>query len=381
MKQLILFLSFCITFASSTMAGEANQGSREPARADEVHLTKEQIRQIGLTVETLKPRPATETIQAPGTVSFNRYRLADVTSLVDGVVRARHARLGDRVRQGQPLLTLTSTALAQAEAGFLRAEAEHRKSRLDWKRLQGLEEKKIVSRARLQQAESIHQANHAALAAARATLASYGLSNREIRTLIDQHDYGMLVLRAPQAGAIVADDFRPGQHIAAGGLLMQIADDRTLWVEARVPSARLAQLRPGQRATVVPKGGGHRDTARVINILPRLDVATRTIGVRLEVENVSKALRPGMFVDVEIYADNGETTLLIPRKAVQRLDGRPVVFVERAPGYYQPREVRVGTAIMDRVPVLAGLKAGDRVVVEGAFSVVSELSKAGFGED
>jgi len=381
MKQLILFLSFCITFASSMMAGEANQGAREAARGDEVQLTKEQIRQIGLTVETLRSEPAWNTVRAPGTVSFNRYRLVDVTSLVDGVVRERHVRLGDRVVQGQPLLRLTSTTLAQAEAGFLRAEAEHRRSKQDLVRLQGLEKQKIVSRARLQLAESSHQANHAALAAARATLASYGLSRRDIDTLIEQHDYGQLTIRAPQSGVIVADDFRLGQHIAAGSQLMQIADDRTLWVEARVSASRLEHIRMGQRATVMRKGGRHRYGARVVNILPRLDVATRTAGVRLEVEHAFAALRPGMFVDVDIQSKTKGSMLLIPAAAVQRLDGKTVVFVEKSPGTYQARRVHLGAASSGRVPVLAGLKPGDRVVVDGAFTLVSELSKAGFGED
>jgi len=348
---------------------------------DAVHLSAEQIREIGLTVKTLKPRPDTEIIHAPGTVTFNRYHLVDVTSLVDGVVRERYAQLGDKVKQGQPLLTLTSTTLAQSEAAFLRAEAEHRRSRQDWKRLQGLEKKKIVSRARLQQAESTHQANHAALAAARATLASYGLSRRHIDTLIEQQDYGQLTIRAPQSGVIVADDFRLGQHIVAGTLLMQIADIRTLWVEARAPARQLSSIRVGQHATIIPKDGHRRYAGKVVNIHPQLDTATRTAGVRLAVENTDTALHPGMFVDVEIRAETGAPVLLIPPGAVQRQDGKTVVLVEKVPGTYQLREVRVGPARNGRAPVLAGLKPGERIVVKGAFSVVSEMSKAGFGED
>ncbi len=357
------------------------QDTTHQEQAGEVHLTAEQIKQIGLKVETLRPQSDTELVRAPGTVAFNAYRLIDVTSLVGGVVHARYVRLGDRVKRGQKLITLTSTALAQAEAGFLRAEAEHRKSRQDLVRMKGLAEQKIVSQARLQQAESIHQSNHAALAAARATLASYGLRGRDIDTLIRHSDYGQLTLRASRSGVIVADNFRLGQHLAAGTLLIQIADTQTLWVEARIPAMQLSTVRMGQTATIISKNGRHRYVGKVINIHPRLDAATRTAGVRLEVKDANTTLYPGMFVDVEIHAETGKKALLLPREAFQREGGKLIVFVEKAPGHYQRREVRAGTASMGRIPVLQGLAAGDRVVVKGAFSVASELAKAGFAEE
>jgi len=376
-------LSLFIMPTPSAVAKEIGnvRDAEHQEQAGEVHLTTEQINQIGLKVETLKPQSDTELVRAPGTVTFNAYRLADVTSLVDGVVHARYVRLGDRVKQGQKLVTLISTALAQAEAGFLRAEAEHRKSKQDWIRLKGLEEQKIVSRARLQQAESSHQSNHAALAAARATLASYGLRGRDIDTLIKQSDYGQLVLRATRSGIIVADDFRLGQHIAAGALLMQITDDRTLWVEVRIPATQLFSIKVGQTASIIPKGGNRHYTGKVVNIHPQLDTATRTAGVRLEVENVDTALHPGMFVEAVIETGTGRKALLLPREAIQREGGKLVVFVEKGPGHYFRREVRVGAASMGRVPVLKGLKTGERVVIKGAFSVASELAKASFEED
>jgi len=384
MNILMIFIfSNLIIFTPPAMAEENShaQGAGHQEQAGEVHLTAEQIKQIGLKVETLKLQSDTKLVRAPGTVAFNAYRLADITSLVDGVIHARYVHLGDRVRKGQKLVTLISTALAQAEAGFLRADAEHRKSKQDWRRLKGLAEQKIVSQARLQQAESIHQSNHAALAAARATLASYGLRSRDIDALIKQSDYGQLTLRASRSGVIVADDFRLGQHIAAGTLLMQIADEKTLWVEARVPSTQLSGIRAGQTASIMPKGSNQHYTGKVVNIHPQLDITTRTAGVRLEVENKDAALHPGMFVDTAIDAGTGGKALLLSQEAIQRQDGEMIVFVEREPGHYVRQEVRVGAASMGRIPVLAGLKAGDRVVTTGAFAVASELAKASFEEE
>jgi len=153
-------------------------------------------------------------------------------------------------------------------------------------------------------------------------------------------------------------------------------------VEARVAATQLSSVSTGQTATIVSKDGRRRHYAgRVINIHPQLDAATRTAGVRLEVKDANATLHPGMFVDVEIHAKTGEKALLLPREAIQRQGGKLIVFVEQAPGHYKRREVRVGTASMGLIPVLQGLKPGDRVVIKGAFSVASELAKAGFAEE
>jgi len=346
-----------------------------------VHLDSRQIKAANLVVRKIGLRRRAIEVRAPGTVKFNGYQVDDVSPLVGGIVMARYVRLGDAVAAGQKLAELQSTALAQAEADFLKALAAHRKSRAELQRLKPLAKQSIVSRSRLQQAESIHQADHASLAAARAILASYGLKRSEVDGLVGQQNYGRLILRSPREGAVVADDFRLGQHVSAGTPLLQIADEKTLWVEARVSQTELAGIAIGQDAIVVPKNGGKRYEGEVVNIHPKLDPSTRTASVRLEVHRDGGALRPGMFVDVDIATGKGRRALLLPRRAIQADGDRRVVFVEEKPGYYRRRIVHVGRANMGLVPVLRGLKAGDRVVVRGAFSVLSEMSKFGFADE
>ncbi|MFQ5582504.1 MAG: efflux RND transporter periplasmic adaptor subunit [Mariprofundaceae bacterium] len=357
-------------------AGHSKHGDHEEGGA--VKLTPTQIRQAGLQTAAIKLQPKPETIRAPGSVAFNAYRLSDVTSLVDGLIHARHARLGDKVKKGQKLVTLMSTALAQAQADFLRAEAEHRKSKQEWKRLEGLAAQRIVSQARLQQAESAHQAAHANLAAARAALSAYGLRSKDINALTKRNEYGELLLRAPGGGTVVADDFRIGQHVAAGTLLLQIADEETVWVEVQIPESKLAVVKVGQAASVMFKGSGHHHTGKVVNIHHQLDLKTRTAGVRLEIENREDELHPGMFVNAEIEAGHGEMVLLLPEQAIQRQGSELIVFVEEEPGHFERREVRVGKSMMGLVPVLEGVKEGESVVIKGAFVLASELAKSGF---
>lgn len=343
-----------------------------------IRLTPAQVRQAGIETEIIKHRPQPKAVTAPGSVTFNGYKLADVTALVDGVVHARHVRLGDEVQKGQKLVTLTSSELAQAEADYLRAEAEHRKNKLDLKRLEGLVKERIISQARLQQAQSSYQAAHANLAASKAALSSYGMNKKEIGELIKATRYGQLILRAPSAGTIVADDFRIGQHIAAGTRLLQVVDESTVWVEVKLSQSQMAGISTGQSAVVTTKGDKTHYQAKVINIHHQLDQATRTGGVRLEVQNPEDTLHPGMFVNAEIEAGSGEEVLLLPEQAIQRQGNELIVFVEEEPGHFERREVEVGKVNLGLVPVLKGVKEGEPVVIKGAFVLASELAKSGF---
>lgn len=346
--------------------------------AGPLKLSQEQIKQAGIETELIYYKSKSQVINAPGSVSFNAYKLADVTIQVDGVVHSRHVRLGDEVRKGQKLVTLTSSSLAQAEAGYLRAEAEHRKSKLDLKRTEGLLKDKIVSKSRFQQADSVHQAAHANLAASRATLASYGLPKDKIDALMQLNNYGQLTLYAPRSGTVVADDFRQGQHIAAGTRLLQIVDETSVWVEVKLSRSQLMGVSAGRPAVVTTKDNNSVYEARVINIHHQLDQTTRTVGVRLEVQNREDGLHPGMFVSAEIETGEGNEALLVPEQAIQRQGSELIVFVEEEPGHFERREVRVDKANMGHVPVLEGIKEGESIVVKGAFTLASELAKSGF---
>jgi cobalt-zinc-cadmium efflux system membrane fusion protein len=384
---IISIMAFTILMSTPAFAGKHDHEHERPGAHENhdgheesgaIQLTPAQIKQAGIEMQILNFRPKLQAIHAPGSVTFNAYQLTDVTTLVDGVVHARHVHLGDTVKKGQKLVTLTSSALAQAEADYLRAEAEHRKSNLALKRLNGLEKEKIVSQARLQQAQSDYQTAHANFAASKAALSSYGMNKKEISRLLKAAQYGQLVLYAPSSGTVVADDFRTGQYIAAGTRLLQIVDESSVWVEVKLAQSQMRGISVGRFAVVSTKDNKSHYKAKVINTHHQLDQTTRTMGVRLEVQNPEDALHPGMFVSAEIEAGAGEEALLLPEQAVQRQGGELIVFVEEEPGHFERREVRVGKASRGLVPILEGVKAGESVVVKGAFVLASELAKSGF---
>jgi len=373
-----LLFSIMLLMAATVLATESDQPTGDTAT---VKLTLAQIKQAGITTATIQRQSRSQMITAPGVAAFNAYALADITTLVDSVVHQRHVHLGDHVTKGQKLVTLNSTALAQAEAAYLQARAEHHRSKQELVRLKSLAGQKIISQARLQQADSNAQTAHARLAAEKAALYSYGLNKNDIAGLLNQHRYGLLTLRAPHAGTVVGDDFRLGQHMAAGSRLMQVIDESYVWVEVKIPESQLFKIRRGQTAMVILKSDDQQYTGRVLNIHHQLDPATRTAGVRLQVKNNADALHPGMFVQAKISIDSAGDALLLPERAVQRQNNESIVFIRNQDGKFVRRVVRIGNPEAGFVPVFDGVKAGETVVVGGSFSLISELMKASFADE
>ena len=164
--------------------------------------------------------------------------------------------------------------------------------------------------------------------------------------------------------------------------LLVIVDPRVLWVIADVPEARLQELAVGATTSVSIAAAGEKPIdGTVANIAFTVSESTRTADVRIEVENKDGRLKPGMFATAAITSSRteaGETAVVVPEAAIQRVEGRTAVFVPVAgePNTYAAQPVRIGAIAGGFVPVLEGLKEGDEVVVSGSFVLKAELGKS-----
>ena len=271
-QGLIWILLAC--WMSTAMAEEHGHG-HEHEKETVVSLNAAQMQAIGLSVEKVTVREVPSVVRAPGQVAFNAYAMADVTARVDAVVVDREVRLGDQVSRGATLLELESPAFARAQANYLRLLAEVRRTGADFRRAKALSVDKIVSRARLNEAESAYLAAKAELASARAALAVFGLDAQGIDKLTELRRYGRLVVRAPIDGRVFNDRFRLGQHVQAGELLLQLVDESTVWVDVRVPASERESLQPGSIACVRITGRDETFPGRIVAIGHELDPACR----------------------------------------------------------------------------------------------------------
>ncbi len=341
--------------------GHEGHGDEAPA---ELVFTAAQMQASGIEVSELKALPLATEISAPGEVRLNAYQSAHVGPRIEAQIIARHARLGDWVEAGEPLVSLSSIDVSEAQGDFLVADRE-------WRRVKKLGRKTISERRYIEARSARDQA--------RARLISFGLSAAQIAKMpgAKQTGSGRFQLVAPLAGRIINDDFVLGEIVVPGRVLFEVSNERALWVEVRLQSEQAHDVKTGAAARV--KIGQQWFPAEVIQVRHTLDEVTRTLGVRLSLANLDDHIHPGEFVIAQIAVDEGsKPEMVLPENAVLRSpDGDWQVFIEEAPGQFEAREVEVVRSLPGQM-VIAGLAEGTRVVTAGAFFVQSEQAKSGF---
>lgn len=345
---------------------ESSAGSGDNAHASEakfVVLSPAQRKEAAISVAAVQPGPLPKVFRAPGEVRSNDYASNSVTARHQAIVTERKARLGDKVVKGQPLVGLFSAEMAESQSAYILAVQESR-------RVQQLG-RDIVAARRFDEAEAKRRET-------RAKLESFGLAASQIDALAangrSDHPAGQFDLVAPQAGTIVTDNIQLGAVVEPGKVLFVVTDPASVWVEAHV-SPLLAPEIVGETAKI--HVADKSIDARVIQVQQQIDEATRTIGVRLQASNSDGFLKPGLFVDVELYG-KPELVMSVPTDAIVRgPDGDWLVYVENSKGQLEPREIEALYTVGART-VISGLAPQSRVVVSGAFFVMAEAAKAGF---
>jgi RND family efflux transporter MFP subunit len=316
-----------------------------------------------IMVAPLQARQVEYQLYAPGELLSDGYTSYRVSPGVASVVIRRHVTLGEQVKKGQPLVTLISETVAEAQAAYHTAVPE-------WQRVRELGQKNV--------GEQRYLAARANLNAARARLRAFGLSAEDIEALSGSSagSLGEYQLRAAIDGTVLSDNFEQGQRVEAGEAIIHLADERRLWVEAHMPANRPLTITEGTTAEVV--AGGIRTSATVSQESHTIDPHTRTRTVRLLVDNASHRLHSGMYADVFFVFRTNEPVLAVPESALMRgADGDWTVFVEEHPGEFKPVEVELGRPF-GKLREIRGVAEGTSTVMQGAFFVASQIAKGGF---
>ncbi len=333
--------------------------------ASDVELSDTQQRLAGIETMTVKRQSMGDAITAPGEAILNAYRTTKVTPRTPAQVMARHARLGEHVKKGQRLVTLSSVEMAEAQGELMGANVELR-------RVEKLG-RKVVSEKRFVSAQIAYQQAYAKVSA-------YGMTKKQIKSLIKTDDAtqatGEFHLLSFQDGTVISDDFVIGELIEPGYVLMKISDESVLWVEARLTPEDAARIELGSAARI--KVGKRWLSGKVAQARHTLDETTRTLAVHIEVKNRHDELHPGQFVSAVIEGNKKRHGIIVPVEAVLRSpDGDWQLFVETAAGRFEPKEIEILETVGDQM-LIKGIAPGTVIVGKGAFFVQSEMAKGGF---
>jgi RND family efflux transporter MFP subunit len=304
-----------------------------------------------------------------------------VLSLVGGIVRSVGAELGQGVRKGQNLVSVSSSELADAQSRYLAALADLDEHHRHHQRTAKLVEIGAASKEEFEEATSKLRSGEATVANLRQRLLILGLNPQRVNGLRSSSQVNSEVeVPSPVTGTVTSRTVNPGEVIEANKELMKVTDLSSVWIVGQVYEKDLARVRVGSGATITSDAyPGRVFRGKVTYVDPTLDQTTRTARVRIELANPGQMLKIGMYVNVAFATIGGSeaTTPVVPVAAVQNINNQQVVFLATSdPNVFAMRPVRLGPEGNGYYPVLEGLSVGDRIVTEGSFMLRAEWLKS-----
>lgn len=359
------------------------EGAEHAEHSEAVTLSPTALENARLRVVALSLTPLDAETTVPARITLDPRREARVSAVTGGTLERILVRPGDTVRSGGALATVLSPELGGAIGEHLAASARLDAARAHRERVETLRAGGFSSQAEIAQAEADYTVAAAQAEAAEERLRVFGVAPERVRPKEGEHFSSRFSVTSPIDGEVLAIDVSRGSSVASGDPLFHVGDLDEVWLILDVYERSLARVQVGAPVSFTTDAyGGELFTGTVDQISGWLDPDSRTVEVRVVVANPGHRLKPNMFATARL-ALGGESTvegLVLPADAVQEVEGRPSAFVEEEPGHYEVHPVRTEPMPDGRLRVLSGLEAGDRVVVEGAFTLRSELAKGELGE-
>ncbi|MCH8052927.1 MAG: efflux RND transporter periplasmic adaptor subunit [Planctomycetes bacterium] len=333
-------------------ADEESSSSRHFVRVDPVTSQN-----MGIRTTAIRRGPLVKTIRTVGRVDYDERSVTFINTKFEGWIEKLHVdETGQFVDKGQPLFDVYSRELYSAQKEYVAA-------------IDGLERmhQSTLPYAREEQTRLID--------AALTKLQFLDVTNEQIEALKQAKTIQkILTIHSPSRGIVTDKMALQGMYVKPGMQLYTIADLTRVWVYVDIYEYQLPWVRVGQTAEMaLPYVRGKKFVGTVVYIYPYLEKQTRVVKVRLEFDNPTLDLKPGMFANVTLSADLRRDALLIPREAYIDSGTRQLVFVDRGEGKFEPREIQVGVEAEDgMVEVLYGLDEGEIVVTSGQFMLDAE---------
>lgn len=331
-------------------------------------VTLDESMMANIRVEPVRAEAGRSYLTATGKVQFNEDKIYRVLSPLAGQVLDLQLRVGDTVSKDQPVFSIKSREVATLVTDLIQSQRDLELAEKTHAMTQDLYEHQAASRIALQQTENDLAKAKASIARAEESLAVIGLDPKKagesgaLRALIPVH--------SPASGNVIERTATSGQFVTGDGTpLLTIADLSSVWVLVDVFERDIRLIRVGQQVQVTAVAyPDHRFTARAERIHDKVDPESRTLKVRLLVDNPGLMLKPEMFVNAAVEI-GGSTGISVPSKAVFTEAGKSYVLAAVGERSFQRRGVSASPGAAGRVRITAGLRPGDRIVTDGTLLI------------
>jgi cobalt-zinc-cadmium efflux system membrane fusion protein len=384
MKRILALFSLLL-FAPSPIGADEHAHGEGAEHADEsrasgaelLHIEPQALRDLRLTTSPVELRSGAEAIVLLGQIRVDANAYAEVGPAIAGRLLGLFADVGERVEAGAPLAALESVELGNARAALVASRARAAAARKAAERTRALERERIAPEREAERTAAGAAAAEAELEAARAALQALGVSEE-----VDGVAGTRFTLRAPLAGTVLERDAVLGRMVSPETALFRIGDLSRVWLVAQAFEREAMRIAPETAVRVELAALPERIFEGRVALVGRVvDPLSRTVAVRIALDNPEELLRPGMTARARVEGGGGPDVLAVPAAAAQRVEGGWVVFVPRGPSTFEIRPVGRGRDLSGETEILSGLAAGEEVVVDGAFLLKAEVEKAhGAGE-
>ncbi|GAA5556015.1 cobalt-zinc-cadmium resistance protein CzcB [Acinetobacter schindleri] len=343
----------------------------------EIELTAQQMVEHGLKVETVTQGEVNSFVTLPGKLVVNTDQQAHISPNFSGHVEQVNVALGQYVERGQTLAVLSVPELIDQQANLSIAQSSLRLAQQEYQREQQLWSQGISAKQDLQRAENAYRQAQITVQSQQARLHALGSTGQN----------GRFVIRAPIPGMISQKDIVVGENVQLADQLFVIENLKDLWLEFNLPNTSNIQLQAGQILNFKTNGSDQNYQAKVQTLNSQADLQTGRLQVRAKVTTQADVLRPNVLVNVFVTDAQAKTALRVQKKALQQVEGKPVVFVieseEKGQVHLKAQLIEVGVSSQDGqwLEVISGLTEGQKYIADGSFLLKSELEKDEAGHE
>lgn len=338
-----------------------------------ITLTAAAMKEAGIVVEAAQRQAISSVVDAPGRVIPSGDGIAHVGPVIPGRITKLFASEGRSVKAGAPLAELEAFDVGSLKGEYLRARAELVKAESTATRQRQLAKEGIGVTKSLEEAEAALRLATASVKSAQTRLRAIGINTE---TLPEESTFSSrILLRSPINGVVARQQVVLGEYVEPSKDAFHVINTRIVWVDAQVQPAVAGDLRTGGTG-FVSDADAHRHAGRIIFIAPTVDPSSRTVTVRLAIDNPDVHLRPETFVAVQFErAATAGYAVSIPAEAVEQQQGAFFVYREQKPGAFERVEIQVELPIRANAIVRGGISVGDRIATKGVFYLKSQRQK------
>lgn len=357
-----------------------NDSAKEHDHHGAISIKKEDIGLFEIDVVKVQPGEIVNKITIPGEVSLNKDQITHIVPRISGIVKEVYVNIGQEVHQGDTLATLESAELADAKSQYL-ASLERMKVNkeiydlVDKLKKEGVSFTKEYLDAKQQYAEANIQLKNA-----KQKLLTFGLKEKQISTIEteDIDDFMRFNVVSPVEGIILDKHISIGEFIKDDRDTMTVVNLKNVWINLNVFQDDFPDLAVGTKVSIYPKHESQPKIYEIAYMAPVVSESTRTGLARIIAPNVDGLWRPGEFVQGTVVRKRQYVDKLIPKSAIQFVNGMPNVFVEdnEHEGTFFAKAVVLGQSDSENYNVLSGVEQGDYIVATGSFALKAQASKS-----